>query len=53
MPYYHVHTCNEAENIYTAKQLELIIEQGESTETPHVITNQDTTFYHNHLYRDP
>jgi hypothetical protein len=38
MPSYHLHTFNDAEEIYTEKHLELIVAQGASTETAHFIT---------------
>jgi hypothetical protein len=53
MPSYHLHTSNEDEEIYTRKQVELIIEQGESTETSHIITNKEIAYFHNDIYRDP
>jgi hypothetical protein len=53
MPYYDLHISNEAEEIYTAQHVELIIEQGESTETQHITTNREITHFHNHIYMDP
>jgi hypothetical protein len=48
----HLHISNETEDIHTANQVELIINQGESTETLHLITNQEISYFHNHMYRD-
>jgi hypothetical protein len=41
MPSYHLHTSNDAEEIYTGKHVELIVGQGASTETAHFITRQE------------
>ena len=41
MPSYHLHTANDAEQIYTGKHVELIVAQGASTETAHCITKQE------------
>jgi len=41
MPAYHLHTSNDAQEIYTGKQAELIVGQGVSTETAHFITKQE------------
>jgi hypothetical protein len=41
MPSYHLHTSNDAEQIYTGKHMELTVAQGESTETAHCITIQE------------
>jgi hypothetical protein len=41
MPSYHLHTSNDAEEIYTAKHEELIVAQGASTETAHLTTKQE------------
>jgi len=41
MPFYHLHTPNDAEDIYTGKHVELIVAQGASSETAHFITKQD------------
>jgi hypothetical protein len=40
MPSYHLHTPNDAEEIYTGKHVELIVVLGASTETAHFITKQ-------------
>jgi len=44
MPSYHLHTSNDAEKIYIAKHVELIVAQGVSTETAHFIIRQEN--YH-------
>ena len=41
MPSYHMHTPNDAEEIYTRKHVELIVAQGAATETEHFITKQE------------
>jgi len=41
MPSYHLHTSNDAEQIYTVKHVELIVAQGASTETAHCIAKQE------------
>jgi TusA-related sulfurtransferase len=41
MPYFQLHTSNEAEEIYTGKHVELIVTQDASTETAHFITKQE------------
>jgi hypothetical protein len=41
MPSYHLHTANDAEQIYTRKHVELIVAQGASTERAHFITKQE------------
>jgi hypothetical protein len=41
MPSYHLHTANDAEEIYTAKHVELTVAQGASIETAHCITKQE------------
>jgi hypothetical protein len=38
---YHLHTFNDAEEIYTGIHLELIVAQGVSTATAHFITKQE------------
>jgi hypothetical protein len=44
IPSYHLHTSNDAEEIYTGKHVELIVAQGASAETAHFITKEE-----NHL----
>jgi hypothetical protein len=41
MPSYHLHTSNDAEQIYTGKHVELTVAQEASTETAHGITKQE------------
>jgi len=41
MPSYHLHTANDAEEIYTEKHVELTVAQGASTETAQFITKQE------------
>ena len=41
MPSYHMHTSNDDQEMYIGKQVELIVSQGASTETAHVITKQE------------
>jgi hypothetical protein len=43
MPSYHLHTANDAEEIYTGKHVELIVAQGASTETAHFITKASSS----------
>jgi hypothetical protein len=40
MPPTHLHTSNDAEDIYIGKHVELIVAQGASTEMSHYITEQ-------------
>jgi len=37
----YLHTSNDAEDIYTEKHMELIVAQGDTTETVHFTTKQD------------
>jgi hypothetical protein len=54
MPSYHLHTSNDAEEIYRGKHLELIVAQGASTETAHFITKQKKIiFFHTDIYSRP
>ena len=53
MPSYHLHTANDAEQIYTGRHVELIVAQGESTETAHFITKQENTLFHTDIYSWP
>jgi hypothetical protein len=41
MPSYHLHTSNDAEEIYTGNNVKLIVAQGKSKETAHFITKQE------------
>jgi len=41
MPPYHLHTSNDAEEIFTGKHVELMVAQGTSTETAHFIIKQE------------
>jgi hypothetical protein len=45
MPSYHVHTANDAEEIYTGKHVELIVAQGASTKTVHSIITQENYLF--------
>ena len=53
MPSYHLHTANDAEQIYIGKHVELIVAQGASTETAHFITKQENTLFHTDIYWGP
>jgi hypothetical protein len=41
MPSYHLHTSNDAEEIYTVKQVEIIVAQRASTETAHFTSKEE------------
>jgi len=41
MTYYHLHTANDAKEIYTGKHVELIVAKEVSTQTAHFITKQE------------
>jgi hypothetical protein len=41
MPSYHLHTSNDAKQIFTGQHVELTVAQGASTETAHCITIQE------------
>jgi len=53
MPSYHLHTSNDDEEIYTGKQVELIVSEGASTETAHFITKEENYLLSPDIYRGP
>jgi hypothetical protein len=41
VPFYHLHTFNDAEEFYTGKYVELIAVKGASTQTAHCIIKHE------------